>query len=114
MINYSIVNKHFVIIGVASYGALENVPSSTSNNLIFSIHFRASQSPAATLCGCISKHICSLYCVVSFYMQQIVFVQFSAPLALDPGDATDCNITKREMFRNCKIIVTGVSACKLK
>jgi len=47
-------------IGIASYGSLGYVlrPPSTSNNLIFSFHFRAAQSLTATLCGCLSKHIC--------------------------------------------------------
>jgi len=31
-------------------------------------------SLTATLCGCLSKHICSLYCFVSFYMQQMIFM----------------------------------------
>jgi len=49
-----------VIFGVASYGALGHVAPSTSNNLIFSVHLRPAQSLTATLCGCLSIHICIL------------------------------------------------------
>jgi len=41
-------------IGVASYGALGHVPSSTCNNFIFSVNFTARQrSLTATLPGCL-------------------------------------------------------------
>ena len=33
---------------------------------IFSVHLRAAQSLTASLCGCLSKHICSLYYLMLF------------------------------------------------
>ena len=46
--------------GVASCGALGHILPSTSNYLFFSVNFRAAQSLTATLCGCLSKQICTL------------------------------------------------------
>jgi len=73
-----------VSIGVASYGALGHVPGAplTSNNLIFSVHLelhKKAQGLTATLYGCLTKRICSLYYFVSFYMRQVIFILFCAP-----------------------------------
>ena len=69
----------------------------SSNNLFFSVNFRAAQSLTATLCGCLSKHLysataaavvesrlyepCSVYYLASFYVRRKVL----CPLGPDPG-----------------------------
>jgi len=47
------------------------------------------------VCCCISKHICPLYYFVSFYVWQIIFMQFCALLTPDPGDATAGSVATR-------------------
>jgi len=54
--NFAALNRgrHLYSTGRPSRWALAHISS-------FSIHFRAAQSPTATLCDFLSKHICSVY-----------------------------------------------------
>jgi len=52
---------HATVIGLTSYtGDTGARAPSISNYLFLSVNFRAAQSMTATLCGCLSKHICIL------------------------------------------------------
>jgi len=50
---------------VLASSALGHVLPPFSNNLMFSVHFRGSQSPTATVCGCLNKHI--FHCIILYY-----------------------------------------------